>query len=115
MGSKDQRVAPRKSCEMPLRFRVACSDCSEETFEGRCENISDTGIFFTAVRLMRPGDPIQMFFTIPGEVTGTQPRPVHCQGRIRHVRQKTEGNGRHGFGAHIDRLELENPGHRWSH
>jgi hypothetical protein len=97
---------------MVLRFRVVSSDCSGGTFEGRCENFSDTGIFFTAVRRMGAGDPIQMFFTIPGEVTGTHLKPVPCRGGIIPVRQKTQGNGRHGFAAHSDRWELENPGHR---
>jgi hypothetical protein len=40
---------------MVLRFRVVSSDCSGGTFEGRCENFSDTGIFFTAVRQMGAG------------------------------------------------------------
>ncbi len=113
MESKERRVAPRKNFAVPLHFRVTATADSLDVFDGEIVNVSEHGVFFTTARKMSIGDPLELFFTLPRELTGRSPEPVRCQARIVHVHAQALQNGRTGIGATIDRFEPEAPSYRW--
>jgi Tfp pilus assembly protein PilZ len=113
MESQERRSAPRKNFAVPLRFRTTSTANSLDIFEGEIQNVSEHGVFFTTARKMSIGDPLELFFTLPRELTGRSPEPVRCQARIVHVHPQVLNNGRTGIGATIDQFEAEPPSYKW--
>ncbi|HWY26495.1 MAG TPA: PilZ domain-containing protein [Candidatus Angelobacter sp.] len=127
-GAKERRIAPRKACVVPLRFRVlsgavgvgVASAAPGSTMEreaaprspspgrlgiqeGQTANISERGIYFTSSMMLSVGDPLEMFFTLPSELTGRGAESVKCDARVVHV--DSHANGSVGVGAVIERFE----------
>lgn len=122
MSSRERRISPRKDCVVPLRFRVVSNAQSAAatqgiaseplrrvpiagTFEGQSVNLSERGIYFTSPERMTVGQPIEMFFTIPRELTGRTSEQVRCSARVVHVQDHADQHGRMGVGAAVDRFE----------
>jgi hypothetical protein len=127
-GANERRIAPRKACVVPLRFRVMSgavavgvasaapgSTASPEPVrvrlspgrvgiqEGQTVNLSERGIYFTSSLKLSVGEPLEMFFTIPGELTGRSSEAVKCNARVVHV--DAHVNGSLGVGAAIERFQ----------
>lgn len=122
MSSRERRISPRKDCVVPLRFRLvsnaqnaaSAQNLSREpirrlpiagTFEGRSVNLSERGIYFTSPEKMTVGQPIEMYFTIPRELTGRMSEQVRCSARVVHVEDHADQYGMLGIGAAVDRFE----------
>lgn len=101
MPTNERRRAPRKHCAVPLRFRITNITDPFEVFEGSTVNVSETGIFFTAEQSLRIGDPVEIFFTLPQELTGRSPERVCCRACIVHVQPAAGESNKTGFGAAI--------------
>jgi hypothetical protein len=125
MSGRERRSSPRKDCVVPLRFRIATNghnSPSEEiaasygvrasktmihpaTMEGEALNLSERGVYFTTREKLQVGEPLEMFFTLPRELTGRGPEQVKCSARVVHVEDETDQNGLRGFGATVERFE----------
>jgi hypothetical protein len=121
MTGRERRVSPRKECVVPLRFRIMSNGFGKEsqneavelsrrsslmgTFDGQSMNLSERGIYFTSTQKMNIGEPLEMFFTIPRELTGRGSERVRCSARVVHVEERTEKQGLLGVGAAVDRFE----------
>ena len=122
MSSRERRISPRKDCAVPLRFRLVSNAQSAAaiqgitseplrrvpiagTFEGQSVNLSERGIYFTSPERMTVGQPIEMFFTIPRELTGRMSEQVRCSARVVHVEDHVDQHGTMGVGAAVDRFE----------
>jgi hypothetical protein len=121
MNGRERRVSPRKECAVPLRFRIMSTSLGKEhqkeaeplsrrssgmgTFDGHSVNLSERGIYFTSTQRMNIGEPVEMFFTIPRELTGRESERVRCSARVVHVEEQVEKQGLMGFGAAVDRFE----------
>ena len=121
MDGRERRVSPRKECAVPLRFRIMGTNFGKEhqseaeqlsrrsslmgTFDGHSVNLSERGIYFTSTQRMDIGEPLEMFFTIPRELTGRDSERVRCSARVVHVEERIERQGLLGFGAAVDRFE----------
>ena len=125
MQSRERRISPRKECLVPLRFRIvlngeggsgnpsqtaASSDPLRKTsyagtFEGQTVNLSERGIYFTSPEKMSIGQPLEMYFTIPRELTGRSSEHVRCSARVVHVQDHADQYGMLGVGAAVDRFE----------
>ncbi|HWF38877.1 MAG TPA: PilZ domain-containing protein [Candidatus Acidoferrales bacterium] len=121
MQSRERRVSPRKECLVPLRFRIVSngSEPSQSvspgepvrklpftgTFEGQAVNLSERGIYFTSPERMSIGQPLEMYFTIPRELTGRASEQVRCSARVVHVEEHADKQGMLGVGAAVDRFE----------
>lgn len=125
MAGRERRVSPRKECVVPLRFRIMSNGVRKElhnepgelsrrssltetlmgTFDGQSVNLSERGIYFTSTQKMNIGEPLEMFFTIPRELTGRDSERVRCSARVVHVEDCGERQGLLGFGAAVDRFE----------
>lgn len=107
---------------MPLRFRlvsnaqnvVPAQNLPREplrrlpiagTLEGQSVNLSERGIYFTSPHKMTVGQPIEMYFTIPRELTGRMSEQVRCSARVVHVEYQADQYGMLGVGAAVDRFE----------
>jgi PilZ domain len=138
MAGNERRTAPRKACSMSLRFRLRplapvsagfskmpmsastqlapagviarTSAASLQAFEGETINLSERGIYFKSSQNLNVGEPIELFFTLPTELTGRSPEAVRCEARVVHIDEGVDAFGRTGVGASIERFE---PANRW--
>lgn len=140
MSKNERRAAPRKACTIPIRFRsftsnefapatvgVAASGGSakaagpasrrastQETIIGETVNISERGIGFKSPLQFSVGESVEVFFTLPRELTGRRPEEVRCDARIVHVEMQPDAVGMTGVGAAVERFEPLNNGHSWA-
>ena len=124
MSGKERRIAPRRDCIIPLRFRVVTSgndgsgqhpvahDVMAEksatyfgTTDGEAVNLSERGIAFKSRERLGIGDPIEVFLTLPRELTGRNPEKVRCSARVVHVNLEEDTLGLTGIGAVVERFE----------
>jgi hypothetical protein len=127
MSSDERRLTPRKACAIPIQFHVPVEQLAHaagdgpvtdsESFSargaglslspiaGESINFSERGICFTSFEGLRVGDPLEMYFTLPRELTGRNPEPVHCSARGVHVKNMEGVAGKITVGATIERYE----------
>lgn len=121
MLSGERRISPRKHCVLALRFRVVVSkhQSAQEsagigaarastyfgTVEGESVNLSERGIYFRSQKKMTVGQPLEMYFTIPRELTGRTSERVRCSARVVHVESRADTRGMVGVGAAVERFE----------
>jgi hypothetical protein len=125
MGNKERRIAPRKECTVPLRFRVAKGvDSSAReagasartpfgTIEGESVNLSERGIYFRSRQRVNVGEPLEMYFTIPRELTGRGAEQVRCSARVVRVEPQADRQGLVGVGAAVERFEPMSSARDW--
>ncbi|MGD1210170.1 MAG: PilZ domain-containing protein [Candidatus Acidiferrales bacterium] len=134
MSSRERRVSPRKECAVPLRFRILTNGndphtedivASHETsapraqaysatFEGQALNLSECGLYFTSREKLSVGEPLEIYLTLPRELTGRSPEPVRCSARVVHVEDRHDQRGMKGIGAVVDRFEAVVARRSWS-
>jgi hypothetical protein len=139
MSDRERRDSPRKECAVPLRFRVLANGNgngnqahTEEadrpaealaapmspynpSFEGKALNLSERGLYFTAREKLSIGAPLEIYLTIPRELTGRGPEPVRCTARVVHVDEVYPQQGVKGIGAIVDRYETVAMSRNWDH
>ncbi|MGH9740271.1 MAG: PilZ domain-containing protein [Candidatus Acidiferrales bacterium] len=124
MSGSERRNSSRKLCTMPVRFRVNGNGGSEQAeeletaqrsemrsagvgrseFVGKALNLSERGVYFTCREKLSIGQPIEMYFTLPSELTGRAPENVRCSARVVHVDE--DGHlGLRGIGASVEQFE----------
>jgi PilZ domain len=134
MSSQERRTSPRKECAVPLRFRtiangngthapdVAASyetaapgaQAYSPTFEGHALNLSEHGLYFTSREKLTVGAPLEIYLTLPRELTGRSPEPVRCSARVVYVEDRHDQRGMKGIGAIVDRFEAVAARRNWS-
>jgi len=134
MSSRERRISPRKECAVPLRFRVIANgngahaedvvpsyetaapraQAYSATFEGHALNLSERGLYFTSREKLSVGEPIEIYLTLPRELTGRSPEPVRCSGRVVHVEDRHDQRGMKGIGAIVDQFEAVVARPNWS-
>jgi PilZ domain len=121
--SKERRVAPRKFCTLPVRFRVrtdifapepqqrayargerAAAAFAPSVLEGEAVNISTLGIYFKSRERVAFGEELEMSFRLPGELTGRSAEDVRCEARVVHIDASIDGKGTTGIGVAIGRF-----------
>lgn len=133
MPNRERRDSPRKECAVPLRFRILSNGNgthAEEvlpnaeplapkvssyspSYEGKALNLSERGLFFTAREKLQIGVPLEIYLTIPRELTGRGPEPVRCKARVVHVDELYPQQGLKGVGAIVDRFEAVAMSRNW--
>lgn len=118
MPGRERRIAPRKDCTVSLRFRVIGNGARQQaqatSLIGEALNLSERGVYFTSQEKLSIGAPIEIYFTLPRELTGRSPEPVRCKARVVHVEERGNGRGVKGIGAAVERFELLAAAHDWS-
>jgi len=127
MGGKERRISPRRECAVPLRFRVTkaadhlagditvtpSGRTSFGTIEGESVNLSERGIYFRSRQRVSVGEPLEMYFTIPRELTGRGAERVRCSARVVHVEPQADTQGLVGVGAAVERFEPMSSARDW--
>ena len=134
MSGRERRTSPRKQCVVPLRFRVVTNGRNAEAehsagsyglreskaladailMDGEALNLSERGVYFTSRERLQVGEPLEMYFTLPRELTGRGPEQVRCSARVVHVDDRTDPRGARGIGATVDRFEPVLPPRNWA-
>jgi hypothetical protein len=83
------------------------------SFEGKALNLSERGLYFTAREKLSIGEPLEIYLTIPRELTGRSPEPVRCRARVVHVDEIYPQQGVKGVGAIVDRYETVAMSRNW--
>jgi hypothetical protein len=123
MSAKERRISPRKDCAVPLRFRMLQAGMpvappepnltrgkpvvtvQRGILQGEAVNLSERGIFFRSPERLSVGAPIEIYFRLPRELTGRVAEEVRCSARVVHVEPPSNGDGRNGIGATVERYE----------
>jgi hypothetical protein len=72
---------------------------------GETVNLSERGICFKSAQHVKIGQTVELYFTLPSELTGRSPEPVRCSARVVHVEQQSDERGWTGVGAAVERFE----------
>ncbi len=104
MSTRERRLAPRKEVSIPLRFRITTSSTAAVT-AGRALNVSEHGLYFSSDHELIVGSPLEIFLTLPREITGKGPEEVRCSGHVVRVIQDAELPGQLGVGVQIDHFQ----------
>jgi len=83
------------------------------SYEGKALNLSERGLYFTAREKLSIGEPLEIYLTIPRELTGRGPEPVRCRARVVHVDEIYPQQGVKGVGAIVDRYETVAMSRNW--
>ncbi len=133
MSNRERRDSPRKECAVPLRFRILANgngfhaqevaqpaeflahkvSAYSPSYEGKALNLSERGLYFTAREKLSIGEPLEIYLTIPRELTGRGPEPVRCRARVVHVDEIYPQQGVKGVGAIVDRYETVAMSRNW--
>ena len=73
--------------------------------EGETVNLSERGIYFKTAQKVKIGQAMEIYFTLPRELTGRNPEPVRCSARVVHVEQYSDERGWTGVGASVEQFE----------
>jgi hypothetical protein len=127
MSSKERRIS------LPLRFRILANGNDPHTenvtathgirsaktsgyfgtHEGEAVNLSERGIYFRSREKVSVGEPIEMYFTLPRELTGRKAEEVRCSARVVHVEPCSDERGMRGVGAEVERFEPVGAARNW--
>jgi len=136
MTGRERRLSPRKICAVPLRYRVVSNGAAQHEdygavsylargrlatapalstmVQGEAVNLSERGVFFLTPERLREGEPLEMYFTLPRELTGRSPEAVRCSARVVHVEERPDQRGLTGVGAVVERFEPLASARNWS-
>jgi hypothetical protein len=132
MSGQERRISPRKDCVVPVRFRIVkngtrpveSSARSADsvrgslahghfgTVEGETVNLSGRGIYFISGQKVKVGEELEIYFTLPSEVTGRRSEKVRCHARIVHA-EPLDQEGFTGAGAVVQRFEPVSAPRNW--
>jgi hypothetical protein len=76
-------------------------------------NLSERGIYFRSRQRVNVGEPLEMYFTIPRELTGRSAEQVRCSARVVHVEPQADRQGLVGVGAAVERFEPMSSARDW--
>ena len=132
MSGHERRISPRKDCVIPVRFRIIKngtkpSDASVRptesargplthahngTLDGETVNLSERGIYFISAEKVKVGEELEIYFTLPLEVTGRRSEKVRCHARVVHA-EPLDQEGLMGAGAIVQRFEPVSAPRNW--
>jgi hypothetical protein len=125
MSNQERRRAPRKECIVPLRFRIienghgSCENAVRFTDsasgpkthghfgmpQGEVQNLSERGVYFICREKVAAGEEVELFFTLPAELTGRPAESVRCNARIVYAAPLEENPEMTGAGVYVNRFE----------
>lgn len=73
--------------------------------EGETVNLSERGIYFKTAQQVKIGQAMELYFTLPRELTGRSPEPVRCSARVVQLEQYSDERGWTGVGAAVEQFE----------
>jgi PilZ domain len=125
MSGRERRRSPRKDCAVLLNFRVVANGASshlDDTYQasepgvlkgsiysanmqGKALNLSERGMYFSSHEKLSVGNRLEIYMTLPRELTGRGQEQVRCSARVVHVEDRADLRGAQGIGAVVERFE----------
>ncbi|HYL68659.1 MAG TPA: PilZ domain-containing protein [Candidatus Limnocylindria bacterium] len=87
---------------------------NQDTFEGETVNLSERGIRFKSPLQFSVGESVEIYLTLPRELTGRSPEEVRCDARVVHVEDEFDAQGMTGVGAEVERFEPLKHSRNWA-
>jgi hypothetical protein len=69
--------------------------------EGRAENLSERGVYFVSRERVTVGEEVELFFTLPAELTGRAAESVRCNARVVFAQPLEREPGLTGAGVSV--------------
>ena len=134
MSNNERRIVPRKAYAIPVRFNVISQELAAvgargkmgiprgaskflETIplpqQGETVNLSERGIRFKTRHNLSVGESVEIFFTLPTELTGRAMEDVKCNARVVHVDREPDMSGMISVGAAIECFERTSVARNW--
>jgi hypothetical protein len=134
MSNQERRRSPRKECLVPLRFRILENgDAQTDTAvrltqsgdvpsthghfgiaEGQAENVSERGIYFVSREKVSAGEEVELFFTLPTDLTGRPAESVRCNARVVYAQTLERNPPLTGAGLSVRYFEASRRPRNWS-
>jgi hypothetical protein len=113
MSSDDRRLDTRLDLKVPLTFRpVTLPPSNAQRAESL--NLSRRGLCFCTDSPLQLGDQVEVFMTLPAEISQCAEAEIRCVARVVHVR-KDELSGRSAIGLRVERYEtMPTKSERWT-
>jgi len=103
-SSADRRISRRHSFKMPLRLRIWKSPAPERQEES--VNLSQHGVYFATDMPFREGETVEVFFSMPEEITDEPTTEWRCTGHVVRVDRAAASSGKLGIGVRFDCYEV---------
>lgn len=124
MSRNERRTSPRKICTVPIRFHLSSNGRAKEgaadlvkpqnpEYIGKALNLSERGVYFMCRETLNVGQPIELYLTLPTELTGRAPENVRCKAHVVHV-DESGSDGLRGIGACVEQFESAAALHDWT-
>jgi hypothetical protein len=104
VSNGDRRVTRRHDHKTPLRVRIWKSPQPEQREESL--NLSPHGVYFATNAPLREGETVEVFFTMPEEITTEPNSEWRCTGHVVRVDRTKSENGKLGVGVRFDCYEV---------
>jgi hypothetical protein len=113
MNSIDRRLETRIDLRVPLKFRAVTSPPSNEQ-RAESINLSRRGLCFATESPLQLGAQVEVFMTMPAEISGSPEAEIRCIARVVHL-QKGWMSGKMAVGLRVERYEtMGNKSERWT-
>jgi PilZ domain len=73
--------------------------------EGQAVNLSERGVYFVCRENVMTGEEVEMFFTIPSELTRRAAESIRCKARIVHAEPLTGNHDMTGAGVLVETFD----------
>ena len=104
MSDSDRRNVQRFQLKLPLVVRCSKHGTNGEKVSTATKDVSSRGVYFFLPKDVGEGAPVEIYMTLPNELTLAGPVQVRCLGHV-HRSEKLE-NGELGVVATIERYEF---------
>lgn len=104
MADSDRRNVQRFQLKLPLVVRCSKNGDGEEKVSTATKDVSSRGVYFFLPKDVSEGAPVEIYMTLPNELTLAGPVQVRCLGHV-HRSERLE-TGQLGVVATIERYEF---------
>jgi hypothetical protein len=102
---RDRRISPRNPVRLPASMGVSVSGITEPIY---VRDFNEKGVYLISNISVGIGAHVEIFLTMPPEMTGGEPREMHYIAAVVRV-ERTGKNAEYGVAAVIKRCELLPP------
>jgi hypothetical protein len=134
MSNQERRRSPRKECLIPVRFRIlgngnghaetavhltetargAGTHAHFGMAQGQAQNLSERGVYFVCREKLAAGEEVEMYFTLPAELTGPPAESVRCSALIVYAERLEKNPELTGAGVIVQSFEPLAKSRNWA-
>lgn len=112
MSPANRRSEERVDLRVPLKFRAVTNPPSNEQ-RAESINLSRRGLCFSTESPLELGTLVEVFMTMPSEISGSPESEVRCVARVVHIQQAGWMSSKTQIGLRVERYETMSTKERW--